>query len=310
MTTIKANIMTLDFEDYLSDRTVRKKRFVDQIRRSLSKDTFFFLRNHTVLASTSDETEKVCRQFFSLPLEKRMAYVFDKEKYQRAYTPMKIETGQFAKVADEKHFFQHGDDRKTDILELPTMKSRCDMLFNQFRTVSRVLQKAIGQSLGVNGEDFMNKEGNSTLRIIEYPGNPNPLADDEVATRGGNITGMCASKHTDINMITLLLAKEPGLQLLHKDEWLPITISDPSLMIVNTGDMLENVTGGRYKAGFHRVVCEKDAPRFSMAYFSHWNLHESVAPIKSLGYSDPKYRDITAGNFLSERLEEINLGKN
>jgi len=57
------------------------------------------------------------------------------------------------------------------------------------------------------------------LRNIFYPANANPMSDDTAVARGGNIIAMCASRHTDINFITLLEALEKGLQLRHGGKW-------------------------------------------------------------------------------------------
>lgn len=302
-------IQTLDMQDFISGNEEKKAAFVAALKKALETTGFFFLRNHGISHKTVSDARKVFDAFFQqLPEDIRLKYEFIEEQHQRGYTPMRIEKGEFAKIADEKHFFQVGDDRAVNVTEIPGFKQAADILFTDFREQSLALMQAIAISLGLEEHYFDQKEGNSIMRAIDYPPTEDPLVDDGVASEGGNITGMCATKHTDINMITLLLAQEEGLQLWYKDEWLPITIEDPDLIIINAGDMLQHLTGGRYKSGLHRVVCQRNVRRFSIPYFCHVKLDESLVPLVHLGTSDlEKYHFKTAGEYLNYRLQQIGL---
>ncbi len=249
-------IPTLNMQDFTSGDEHRKATFVQEIKKALGSTGFFFLKNHGISAHTLSGARNVFDRFFQgLSMEERLKYEFIEEQHQRGYTPMRIEKGEFANIADEKHFFQIGDDRNVNVDEIPEFENAADALFNEFRAQSIELLRAIALSLGLPEHHFDEKEGYSIMRAIDYPPTEDPLEDDDEATRGGNITGMCASKHTDINMITLLEAQEEGLQLLKDNTWLPITIDNPDLIIVNAGDMLEHLTGGRYRSG----LCAADA---------------------------------------------------
>jgi isopenicillin N synthase-like dioxygenase len=302
-------IKTLDLRDYTSGDENKKQTFVRELKDALSTTGFFFLKNHGISHETVTEARRHFDHFFQeLPAETRLKYEFADEQHQRGYTPMRIEKGEFAKIADEKHFFQIGEDRTVNIEEIPGFKETSDKLFDQFQKQSITLLQAIALSLDLDEHYFDEKEGNSIMRAIDYPPTENPLVDDGVASEGGNITGMCATKHTDINMITLLLALEEGLQLWYKDEWLPIHIEDPELIIINAGDMLQHLTGGRYKSGLHRVVCQRNVRRFSIPYFCHVKMEESLVPLEHLGESDlEKFHFKTAGEYLNYRLEKIGL---
>ncbi|MBL7718791.1 MAG: isopenicillin N synthase family oxygenase [Flavipsychrobacter sp.] len=302
-------IKTLNMPDYTRGGEAEKAAFVAELKEALETTGFFFLRNHGIAQQTVGNARRVFDAFFQqLPEELRLKYEFAEEQHQRGYTPMRIEKGEFAKIADEKHFFQVGDDRAVNVTEIPGFKEAADTLFAEFREQSLVLLRAIAVSLGLDEAYFDGKEGNSIMRAIDYPPTENPLVDDGIASEGGNITGMCATKHTDINMITLLLAQEEGLQLWHKDEWLPITIEDPELIIINAGDMLQHLTGGRYRSGLHRVVCQRNVRRFSIPYFCHVKLEESLVPLEHLGASDlERFHFKTAGEYLNYRLQQIGL---
>jgi isopenicillin N synthase-like dioxygenase len=197
--------------------------------------------------------------------------------------------------------------------EMPLFQAQTAALWNEFDALAKVLMKFIAISMNKAEDFFQDKDGQkgySLLRGIHYPAGREPVDDDELVMVGGNAAGMCASKHTDINMITLLLAKEPGLQLWHQGEWMPITIEDPNLIIVNCGDMLENLTNGRYVSGLHRVVCAPNKERFSIPFFFHVHDDFDISPLPQFGKPKPEHMTHrTAKAFLEYRLKQIGLLK-
>lgn len=127
----------------------------------------------------------------------------------------------------------------------------------------------------------------SLLRILHYP----PLRGDEPE---GSVR---AAAHEDINYITLLpVADQPGLQVRTLDgEWLDLEGRQGDL-IINTGDMLQEISGGYLPSTTHRVVNPtgqtENISRISIPYFLH--------PARKTRLSD-RY---TAGQYLKARILE------
>ncbi|MEP6737865.1 MAG: 2OG-Fe(II) oxygenase family protein, partial [Chryseolinea sp.] len=152
------------------------------------------------------------------------------------------------------------------------------------------------------------KNGNSILRPIHYFPIENPEAVPADAVR--------AAEHGDINLITLLMgASADGLQVLRRDgKWIPITAL-PDQLVVNVGDMLERLTNKTLKSTIHRVVNPPreamNVPRFSIPFFMHPRSEMSLAALPGcVDKEHPKqWEDITAGEFLDQRLREIGLKK-
>ena len=153
-------------------------------------------------------------------------------------------------------------------------------------------------------DDFV-KNGNSILRPIHYPPILNEPKD---AVR--------AAAHGDINLITLLMgAQGKGLQVQnHNGEWIDAIAADDEL-VINVGDMLSRHTNNKLKSTIHQVVNPPRAlwgtSRFSIPFFMH---PISEMPLNCLDNcvteENPKlYEDITAGEFLTERLIELGLIK-
>ncbi len=137
--------------------------------------------------------------------------------------------------------------------------------------------------------DMIAGSESNLLRILHYP----PLAK---APEPGAVR---AAAHGDINLVTCLLAgTEAGLEA--KDtggEWHAVPC-DPGMMAINAGDMLDMASGGYYPATVHRVVNPpqgRNVARLSMPMFLHPRPEVTLKP------------DMTAGDFLTERLREIGL---
>jgi len=135
--------------------------------------------------------------------------------------------------------------------------------------------------------DSLSRE-DSLLRILHYP----PLSGDEPAG------AVRAAAHEAINLLTLLpVSAEPGLQVLGRDgQWHDVP-GEPSDVIINSGDMLQEASARSLPSTSHRVINPPDAvsnlSRISMPYF--------LAPRLDVRLSERH----TAGSYLTERLEAL-----
>ena len=134
------------------------------------------------------------------------------------------------------------------------------------------LLRSMAQGLGLPAEFF---EHNLTaaptplFRIFRYP--PHPAGD--VATWG-------VGEHTDYGLLTLLATDgTPGLQVHSYGEWIDAP-ADPDLVICNLGDMLDRLTGGRYRSNPHRVRNHAGADRYSLPFFMDPGWDAIVQPIE------------------------------
>jgi len=127
----------------------------------------------------------------------------------------------------------------------------------------------------------------SMLRVLHYP--PIPSGDDPPR----------AAAHEDINLLTLLPAADgPGLEIRRRDgQWIKAP-NRPSQLLVNIGDMLQEVLSGWLPSTTHRVVAEAaggSAGRMSLPLF----LHPRPEVRLSNRYS--------AASYLKERLGELGV---
>ena len=146
--------------------------------------------------------------------------------------------------------------------------------------------------------------GDTLLRVLHYP--PVPDDVDPAAVR--------SAPHEDINLITLLCgASAEGLEIqTRQGEWLPVR-AVPGQLIVDSGDMLQNLTNGFYRSTTHRVVNPDNSRqrRFSMPIFVHPRPEVDLTPLPSAVArtgGEVRYPSIDAKTFLHQRLTELGLG--
>jgi isopenicillin N synthase-like dioxygenase len=192
--------------------------------------------------------------------------------------------------------------------EVPEFKDYTLQAYQILENAGKTILQAIALYLGLEEYYFDSKveKGNSILRPIHYFPIEHPEEVPADAVR--------AAEHGDINLITLLMgASAEGLQVLRRDnKWIAITAL-PDQVVVNVGDMLERLTNKKLKSTIHRVVNPaKDkmkTSRFSIPFFMHPRSDMNLKCLDScIDEKNPKqFQDMTAGEFLNERLAELGL---
>ncbi len=188
--------------------------------------------------------------------------------------------------------------------ELPAFEPTFLALFDALDATGRTLLRALAPKLGLAADHFdpLVRHGTSILRVLHYP----PVGDEVAA---GCVR---SAAHEDINFLTIMVAaKGAGLELLDRDgSWLPVE-TDPTNLIVDSGDMLQRLTNGVIPATTHRVVnpAGPNVSRYSMPFFMHPGSAVPLDVLPSCIGDGARYAPITAGDFLAERLREIGLAK-
>ncbi|MGB1267222.1 MAG: isopenicillin N synthase family dioxygenase [Schleiferiaceae bacterium] len=312
-----ASIPNLNFAKWSQGTENEKAEFVKELGAAYTDIGFITIRNHGFGEEVQDELYHKASEFFGLEKSIKAAYEIDGLAGQRGYTSFGKEHAKGNEAADLKEFWQVGQPNpayegpeyhnNVSVAELPEFAPSFKLAYQQLEGIGRELLKAIAVylELDINYFESWVQGGNSILRAIHYP----PITIDP-----GN--SVRAGQHEDINLITLLMgASAEGLQVLNKNnEWIGIT-AIPGSLVVNVGDMLQRLTNGVMKSTTHRVVNpprEKwGTSRYSIPFFLH---PVGKMPLNALSncISDerPKaFEDITAGNYLEQRLIEIGLKK-
>lgn len=312
-------IPSLDLQQFRDSST--KNDFVKQLGEGFASIGFVAVKNHHLTNQMIDKLYSDFESFFSLEDAVKLKYYSPELHGQRGYVPKRQENAKGSLKPDLKEFYHIGQtadnlqsadlDYPSNIwpLEVKSLEASASSAFNALEKTGLEILEAIAIYLNLPTDYFVDKvtEGNSILRAIHYF----PLQAEDV--KDGSVR---AGAHGDINLITLLMgASAEGLEVQRIDgKWIPITAL-PDQLIINVADMLERLTNGVLKSTIHRVVNPpvKDlgTSRYSMPFFMHPKSSMDLSCLPScVSDTNPKcYEDISAGDFLLERLREIGLIK-
>jgi len=312
-------IPSVDLKDFLSDDPNRKQKFIFEIGKAYEDIGFVALKGHFLDDELVDNLYGEIKNFFDLPVEKKREYEIEGIGGQRGYISFGKESAKGKKEGDLKEFWHFGqyveDDEErrkeypenVEVKELPGFNKIGKQTYAKLEETAKYVLRALALFVGLEETYFDNyiHNGNSILRPIHYP----PILEEpENAVR--------AAAHGDINLITLLMgAQGRGLQVQNHDgEWLD-AIAEPDELMINVGDMLSRHTNNKLKSTIHRVVNPPrelwGTSRYSIPFFMHPISEMKLDVLEScIDEDNPKqFEDITAGEFLNERLIELGLKK-
>jgi isopenicillin N synthase-like dioxygenase len=312
-------LTVLDFSDFIGEDDTLKQQFVEDCGAALQDIGFFALKNHGIALSQVEQCYQQAESFFALEEDSKMKYLLPQIAHQRGYTAFGIENAKGNLAPDLKEFWQNGrshiEGKPAPTYpqnvwpheEIPQFEAAVDGLFLQMELLSRSILQSCSFYLGkdANWLGEMAEEGNTIMRVIHYP----PLGDN------APIGAVRSAAHEDINFITLLVtATADGLEVMdHDGTWIKVE-GNAEYIIVDSGDMLQNLTNGLFKSTTHRVVnpSSNSVRRFSMPLFVHPRNEIDLTPqaefIAKTG-GKALYPSIKAGDYLHKRLVEIGLIK-
>jgi isopenicillin N synthase-like dioxygenase len=312
-------IPVVDLSQFTKGDAAARAAFVEQLGEAFHEIGFVGVTGHGISDQLINDFYKASESFFALPKEVKQKYEIEGMAGQRGFTSFGTEHAKQSEVPDLKEFFQIGQEVAADdpekqhypdnvqVAEVPDFTQLGIRLYKAFEGAGAELLRAIAIHLDLPEHYFDAKieKGNSILRAIHYP----PIRQEPASA-------IRAEQHEDINLITLLVgASAGGLQLLNKEgEWKEIT-PEQNEIVINVGDMLQRLTNDYLKSTTHRVVNppreEWHLPRLSIPFFLHPRGDMDLTALgRCVDEEHPaKYKPITAGAYLEERLEEIGLKK-
>lgn len=314
-----SKIPSVDLRDYTSGNPERKEKFIKEIGSAFENIGFVALSGHFLSDNLVKDLYGEVKKFFDLPQEVKDSYEIEGIGGQRGYTSFGKEHAKGRKEGDLKEFWHFGQYVEDDpaleaeypdnvlVKELPDFNAVGKETYKMLEKTAKYVLRALAIHLDLTETYFDGyiKNGNSILRPIHYP----PIVNEPK-------NAVRAAAHGDINLITLLMgAHGKGLQVQnHKGEWVDAIATEDQLMI-NVGDMLSRLSNEKLKSTVHRVVNPPrelwNTSRYSIPFFMH---PVSSMPLNCLDNcideKHPKrFEDITAGEFLKERLIDLGLIK-
>ena len=314
-----STVPSVDLADFISGDPKRKEKFIKEIGSAFEDIGFVALSGHFLSEKLVEDLYEEIKQFFKLSQEVKDSYEIPGIGGQRGYTSFGKEHAKGRKEGDLKEFWHFGqyveDNPKLEkeypdnlqVKELPNFNTVGKETYKMLEKTAQYVLRALALHLNLEETyfDAYIKNGNSILRPIHYP----PITSEPK-------NAVRAAAHGDINLITLLMgAHGKGLQVKnHNDEWVD-AIARPDQLMINVGDMLSRLTNNRLKSTIHQVVNPPrelwGTSRYSVPFFMHPITEMTLNCLDNcIDDENPKqFDDITAGEFLHERLIELGLIK-
>jgi len=314
-----SKVPSIDLTDFLSGDKNRKQKFIDEIGNAYENIGFVALKGHFLGDKLVDDLYSEVKNFFSLPKETKEKYEIPGIGGQRGYVSFGKESAKGKKEGDLKefwHFGQYVDNNSALEAEYPANVAVEELAnfnkvgkeaYKMLEKTAKYVLRSLALHLGLEEQYFDHyiKNGNSILRPIHYP----PIqTEPKGAVR--------AAAHGDINLITLLMgAQGRGLQVQDNDGVWHDAIAQPDEIMINVGDMLSRHSNNKLKSTIHQVINPPKelwgTSRYSIPFFMHPISEMSLNVLDGcIDAEHPKqFEDITAGDFLNERLRELGLIK-
>jgi isopenicillin N synthase-like dioxygenase len=296
-------IPTIDFEAYDEQDDAVLDDLASQVSDALTRSGFMKVMNLGITSVQIDHTFALSKWFFSLSEEEKStsAYVSAEENF--GYQSLGVEHLDPSKPADLKQTFTLRDllrhDKEDPRWPTPEFRDQSTNFYKACLEGAYRIQRVLSKALGVDRDFFVqyHQGENVSLRLLYYPSS----GIDDIA-----VGQLGAGAHTDYGMITLLFQKDIGGLEVQDEEgtWHPVTPENDAI-VINTGDLMERWTNGKYRSTPHRVQSKLgDVDRYSIAVFVD---PDTETPVKVLDSclkpgEKPGYPVITAGEHIQERI--------
>lgn len=271
---------------------VGRARVADEIASACRAHGFFYLTGHGVGADVLEALEAESRRFFALPMAAKMAISMDRGgRAWRGFFPVggELTSGR----PDLKEGLYLGTELGPDHprvragvpmhganlwpAELPGLRRAASAYMEAATRAAAALMEGVSLSLGLDPGYFASAyTGQPTVlfRIFHYPAT-GPAGVDWSRSWG-------VGEHTDYGLLTLLAQDRlGGLQVKAPGGWIEAPPIEGAL-VCNIGDMLERLTGGRFKSTPHRVMNVSGHDRLSFPLFFDPDFMAPMRPLPAV----------------------------
>jgi isopenicillin N synthase-like dioxygenase len=324
---MELEIPIIDITDLRKPGTAGLLEVAEQLGRACKEVGFFYIKNHGIQESLIQQTFEMADTFFAQPLDAKLDYSMEKHsKCFRGYSPV------LAELADGKRnsyeLMEFSVDFPLDAPEVlaktpmhgpniwPHIDGYQEVLTRYIDEMNRLgfdLMRGIAISLNLD-EHYFYKAFNGRsfwqFRTVNYPKSADigqmakQMPELEKRMEGIEIGDHNCGAHTDYGCLTILLANNPGLQVLSKNNiWFDAPVIE-NAYICNIGDMLQYWSRDAYVATKHRVLTH--IPRLSLPFFFQPNYDSVIEPVSTMqGLPGKTYTPIQYGPYAYKNYRGI-----
>jgi isopenicillin N synthase-like dioxygenase len=257
---------------------------------------FFYLTGHGVSRASLEVLDAESRAFFGLPIEEKMKIAMAHGgRAWRGYFPTGGELTSGRPDLKEGVYFgtelPDEDPRVRAGLPMhgpnlwPTaaagLREAVKAYMSQTTLAAAHLMRGVSLALGLDADYFVRtytERPTVLFRIFNYP------ARDPGGEEWRSAWGV--GEHTDYGLLTLLAQdRHGGLQIKAREGWIEAPPIDGAL-VCNVGDMLERLTGGRFRSAPHRVRNVSGQDRLSFPLFFDPDFAAVIQPLPATSGRD------------------------
>ncbi|XP_028771658.1 protein DMR6-LIKE OXYGENASE 2 [Neltuma alba] len=283
-------IPIIDFSLLCSGNPKQRCKAIQDLGQACEEWGCFLLINHGMPESLINSMMKGVKGFFDLSDEEKKEFqgkhIFDPIRYGSSFNTAVEQVHcwrDFLKVFVHPDFhFPHKPAGFSDA---------AFEYLKRIREIIRELLKGVSESLGLEPNYIskaMNMESSFQVFIANlYP----PCPEPELA--------LGLHPHSDYGFLSIVSENGiHGLQTLHNGNWVKLN-APPNALMVNTADLLEIVSNGKYKSNVHRAVLYSNATRMSMVTANGPSFDQLVGPAPELVSEThpPAYTSLTYRQF-------------
>jgi isopenicillin N synthase-like dioxygenase len=314
---VKEEIPVIDVAGALAGDAAALQSCAEQVRHAYEDVGFWYLRGHAVPQSLIDRVFAEAARFHAQPLEEKLKLKIN--EHNIGYLAIKAATTRHSDVSTDnlpnlnEAFFVKRDlplDHPDVIANkrfrganqwpgLPgfreTVVEYCNALETLALGILPIYAVALDRPPDYFEEAF--REPQYTLRMSHYPHTP-ALQQNEYGL----------APHADTSFMTLLAPnKVPGLSLrTASGRWIDAPPVEGAFL-VNSGQMLNRWSNGRFRATPHKVTNQSGGERYAIPFFFDCGIDHVMSCLPSCTGTDnpPRYEPMTYMQFMA-RYQSLN----
>jgi isopenicillin N synthase-like dioxygenase len=274
----------------------------EQIHQALRQRGFMYVQSIGIDASLIAHAFHVAREFFAQPATFKQQFAYTSAAANFGYQGIEAERLDPTHAPDLKEAFtmRNALAQTKSSAAWPGEEFRVTAmkLFTESLAAGQRLLSLIAQGLSLPPDFFTSRHSgeNVTLRFLHYPAHLDPRSQTQLG----------AGAHTDYGSITLLFQDDVGgLEVRDSNDQWQFAAPLADAVVINTGDLMERWTNGRFRSTLHRVrPITGHRDRYSIAVFIDPDSAVVVDSIPSCVTADnpARYPPIAAGDHLQQKI--------